>query len=99
MGFSDNPQNYIVDVYRSSQADTWAFKKPFDSDTQTFNHYVSVQYIEISQDNITSLSYIKDPVNKIPSDFWYPFYIHSSGISQVALNALMLCIITIGVLF
>ena len=57
MGFSDNPQNYIVDVYRSSQAATWTFKKPFENQQQPFTHYVSVQYIEVSQANMTSLNY------------------------------------------
>jgi hypothetical protein len=27
MGYTDNPQNFVVDVFKSSVAETWSFKK------------------------------------------------------------------------
>ena len=57
MGFTDNPQNYIVDIHLSAVADTWTYSKTNTGDKQNFNHYVSVQYIEISPADISSMSY------------------------------------------
>lgn len=62
MGYSDNPQNFIVDIYQYPSLETWTFNQDNSSSAQTFEHYVSIQYIEISSANLTSNSFIPDPV-------------------------------------
>jgi hypothetical protein len=80
MGYTDNPQNYIVDVYKYAVEETWKFTKKETSHTQYFNHFVSLQYIEISEANLTtSLGYLDSPESRVPKDFWYPFYIRSNS--------------------
>jgi len=32
MGYTDNPQNYVVDVHKTAVADTWAFRRNNDND-------------------------------------------------------------------
>jgi hypothetical protein len=32
MGFTDNPQNYVVDIHKSAVADTWTFRKEREAD-------------------------------------------------------------------
>ena len=49
MGYTDNPQNYIVDVYKYAVPETWTFSRLNADQTQQFNHYVSVQFIEVSE--------------------------------------------------
>jgi hypothetical protein len=38
MGFSDNPQRYIVDIYRYSIPENWTYNRYTDDQMQTFNH-------------------------------------------------------------
>jgi hypothetical protein len=61
-GYTENPQNYIVDVYKYALQENWKFSQADSSTTQNFNHFVSIQYIEISEANVTtSLSYLEPP--------------------------------------
>lgn len=32
MGYTDNPQNYVVDVHKTAIADTWAFRRSNETD-------------------------------------------------------------------
>lgn len=32
MGYTDNPQNYVVDVHKTAVADNWAFRRNNDND-------------------------------------------------------------------
>jgi len=80
MGYTDNPQNYIVKIEKSAVQDIWKYTRS-DNLPQMFTHSVSVQYIEVSQTNLTSQGYIEAPKQTIPPDFWYPFYIRSSSIA------------------
>ena len=80
MGYTDNPQNYIVKIEKSAALDTWKYTRS-DSQAQAFTHSVSVQFIEVSQTNLTNQGYIEAPKQTIPPDFWYPFYIRSGSIA------------------
>lgn len=88
MGYTDNPQNYIVDINREIVEEVFQFTRNSDSDVQQFEHSVSIQFIEVSMMNLTSDSYTPAPVQKIPDDFWYPFYIRSTSVLLAASSAI-----------
>eukprot|EP00347_Sterkiella_histriomuscorum_P004630 403359727 len=98
MGFEDNPQNYIVDIYKYAYPEMWQFTRTSDTQKQTFSHEVSVQYIEISKVNSTNSTYVSPPSNKVPKDFFYPFYIRSTasyiqvGIQTIISSAILVII-------
>ncbi|CDW73609.1 UNKNOWN [Stylonychia lemnae] len=77
MGFSDNPQNYIVDIYKYSVPQQWSFTRQSDDQKQTYFHQVSVQFVEITMANSTNSTFIDPPMQRVPKDFFYPFYIRS----------------------
>jgi hypothetical protein len=58
MGYTDNPQNYIVKIEKSAIQETWRYIQSDTTHPQTFNHQVAVQFIEISKSNITNQGYI-----------------------------------------
>ena len=81
MGFKENSQYYIVDMYKYAVSDSWSISKVIpQSQSQTFSHFVSFEYIYISEKNVTNSSYIDIEKLFVPLDIFYPFYIHSCSL-------------------
>jgi len=87
VGYEQNPQRYVVKVVKEALPETWTFNQQLIGNAQqTFQHQVSVEFVQVTQANIDALTFVPSPDYSVPDDFWYPFKLHSSAICSAVMG-------------
>lgn len=82
-GFTQRPQQYIVNTQKMTDMSTWQFNRKADADKQYFSLGVSIQFVELDPSEALSKGELQAEPTPIPPDFFYPFIVRSSAIDTI----------------
>lgn len=78
-GFSQRPQQYIVNTKKMTDQSTWQYNRKANTGKQLFSLGISIQFVELDPTEALSEGQLQAEPMPIPSDFFYPFAVRSSA--------------------
>ena len=95
MGFSANPQKYIIKIEKAANKSTWKFNRKIDAEAQVFPVEVSFQFVKVEQSEVDESKFKKAQGWQFSADLFYPFvkYNSASVVKSIAGILLMLQLI------
>ena len=79
MGFSENLQNYIVDIKLYAIQEDWKYPNYIPDNLSTkkvnFNHYVNVQFVKIDERYLSDGTINTDITENFSMDWLYPLFL------------------------
>lgn len=79
MGFSANPQIYIIKVEKSVQTVEWEFNRTKPTEVQTFPVEVSFQFVKVEQQEVADQLYKQQVGWQYSPDMFYGFVRYNSA--------------------
>ena len=84
MGFSANPQKYIIKVEKKVQAVDWQFNRRKPTETQVFPVEASFQFVRVDQQEVRDQFFKELQRWKWSSDLFYAFIRYNLAASRLA---------------